>query len=37
MIDEERLAELLHDLGATIDVPPDGAPRVLAQRDAVLD
>ena len=35
MIDEERLTELLHDLGATIEVPPDGPTRVLAQRDAM--
>jgi len=33
-IDEDRLAELLRDLGASIDVPPDGPARVLAQRDA---
>jgi len=34
MIDEERLSELLRDLGAAIDVPPDGPARVLARRDA---
>jgi len=34
IIDEERLAELLRDLGASIDVPADGPVRVLAQRDA---